>query len=170
MAETNFIIPFDKLGEALSEENFLEKGFPVDGLISPNTNTTYEINRSDFEDTIAPMRVRVVSDDGMKQVANYLSRYCTNLQKELKDAGWGPSAIWDKIENDLWSEYEPYLSNHGVKYYEDIEPADFKVGDRVFVFDSNKYCTVTEIEPDGDEPILTDDGLRHDTDDLIAAY
>ena len=168
----DFIIPFDQLGTALSEEKFLEKGFPVTGLISPNTNSTYEINRSDMEDACAPMRVRVVSDDGMKAVAKYLASVCLSLQKEVKDAGWGEQEVWNRVESELWSEYESYLRGHGVQYYEDINPSDFNVGDRVFVFDSRKYCTVVEInENDSDEgSIKTDDGLWHDSDDLIAAY
>jgi hypothetical protein len=94
------------------------------------------------------------------------------LQKEVKDAGWGDQEVWDRVESELWSEYESYLRGHGVQYYEDINPSDFNVGDRVFVFDSRKYCTVVEInENDSDEgSIKTDDGLWHDSDDLIAAY
>lgn len=168
----DFIIPFDQLGTALSDENFLEKGFPVTGLISPNTESTYEINRSDMEDACAPMRVRVVSDDGMKDVAQHLASVCLSLQKEVKDAGWGEREVWNRVESELWSEYENYLCGHGVKYYEDITPSDFNVGDRVFVFDSRKYCTVEEIAVNGtgDGEIKTDDGLWHDSDDLIAAY
>jgi hypothetical protein len=108
----------------------------------------------------------------MKEVAQHLASVCLPLQKEVKDAGWGEHEVWNRVESELWSEYENYLSGHGVKYYEDITPSDFNVGDRVFVFDNRKYCTVVEIDENGSDggEIKTDDGLWHDSDDLIAAY
>ena len=143
-----YIIPFEHLGRELSREGHWTKSFRT-GIGTGNDQFTVE--RENFGDADSPMLTQVISDDGMRHIANTLGgwhgrRYADFASSFVDESGEydGPyQAFMDSSEGEqVWRDYEQLV--HGlVPYLDELNSERFKKGDRVFDVQSGIYRTVS---------------------------
>lgn len=168
---STYIIPFEQLGSELAKESFWTESF---GTGIGTGDDQFTIERENFGDANYPMLTQVISDDGMRNIAETLGgwhggRYADFASSIVDESGEsdGPyQAFMDSSEGEqVWLDYERLV--HGlVPYLDELDTGRFAEGDRVFNLDNHQYGTVRSI--DGDT-VQLDDGTAAEAFYLIKA-
>lgn len=147
------IIPFEQLGTELARENFWTESFETGIGTSENQFT---IERENFGDADCPLLTQVITDDGMRHIAERLGAcYASCFREHAEDFDGDFEAFMNSnYGNQVWQDYERFVSDL-VPYLEDLDTGRFAVGDRVFNLANHHYGTVRRLEGD---TVQLDDG------------
>ena len=162
----SIIIPFERLGEELSRESHWTESFPT-GIGGTEPSCQFTVERENFGDADSPMLTHVLSDRGIRVVAAILGKWHSGVFREHAEEFDGDvdAFIGSSYGEKVWNDYERIV--HGfVPYLDELDPARFLPGDRVFDIDNARYGTVVST---GKDSVILEGGTAVDPRYLLKA-
>lgn len=156
------IIPFEQLGTELARDSHWTESFNT-GIGADGDQFTIE--RENFGDADAPMLTQVISDEGMKHIAETLGAWhsCWFIEN-AEDFDGDTGAFMDsKYGGQVWQDYEQ-LVHEVVPYLDELDTGRFQEGDKVFSIQTYRYGVIRRIDED---TVQLDDGTSEEKTHLL---